>query len=234
MWTEFANEENIDSRIWPRAAVVAERLWSSRNITDVEDMYLRLDSINQKLDFIGITHISGPRQILQRLAGSDSIDALSTLAEILQPNFDIRWKNKNYSSLTPLDRLIDATSPDSATARLFSKMVDKFLESPSNVVYRDTIDNQLKIWQSNHEELYRDIKQPKLLIELLPLSKMLMQIADVGLQSSAVLATGQAMKNGTWEKHQIILNEASKIIMEFVILIVPDIQKLNKAIHIVQ
>jgi hypothetical protein len=197
-------------------------------------MYLRLDSINQKLDFIGITHISGPRQILQRLAGSDSIDALSTLAEILQPNFDIRWKNKNYSSLTPLDRLIDATSPDSATARLFSKMVDNFLESPSNVVYRDTIDNQLKIWQSNHEELYRDIKQPKLLIELLPLSKMLMQIADVGLQSSAVLATGQAMKNGTWEKHQIILNEASKIIMEFVILIVPDIQKLNKAIHIVQ
>jgi hexosaminidase len=34
MWAEFITPENIDSRIWPRVAVVAERLWSPQNITD--------------------------------------------------------------------------------------------------------------------------------------------------------------------------------------------------------
>src|SRR6202000_3172840 len=41
-WTEMANNDNIDGRIWPREGAIAERLWSPASVTDVDDMYRRL------------------------------------------------------------------------------------------------------------------------------------------------------------------------------------------------
>src|SRR5207249_2722388 len=36
MWAEYVSPENIDSRIWPRTAAIAERLWSPQNVRDVD------------------------------------------------------------------------------------------------------------------------------------------------------------------------------------------------------
>ncbi len=38
MWSELTNDETADSRIWPRTAAIAERLWSPLSINDVDDM----------------------------------------------------------------------------------------------------------------------------------------------------------------------------------------------------
>ena len=57
MWTEFVDSENIDLRIWPRTAAVAERLWSSGSFTDsadIEDMYNRMEFVKQNLKRIEI------------------------------------------------------------------------------------------------------------------------------------------------------------------------------------
>ena len=48
MWTEYVTPETVDSRIWPRAAVIAERLWSPRDVTNVASMYDRLDAVSQR------------------------------------------------------------------------------------------------------------------------------------------------------------------------------------------
>src|SRR5437868_9921730 len=73
MWGEWVTPETIDSRIWPRAAAIAERLWSARDVTDVTDMYRRLAVTSRRLEEVGTLHEKNPAAMLRRYAG-DVVD----------------------------------------------------------------------------------------------------------------------------------------------------------------
>ena len=45
MWTENVTPETIYSRVWPRAAMMAERLWSSKDVTDEPFLVRRLTTL---------------------------------------------------------------------------------------------------------------------------------------------------------------------------------------------
>src|SRR6266436_1478341 len=72
MWAEYVSPENVDSRIWPRNSAIAERLWSPQEVRDPASMYARLDFVTARLEWLGLTHRSVSRHMLQRLAGSAS------------------------------------------------------------------------------------------------------------------------------------------------------------------
>ncbi|NXB23321.1 HEXB hexosaminidase, partial [Rhagologus leucostigma] len=42
LWGEFVDATNLTPRLWPRASAVGERLWSSSNVTNLQDAYKRL------------------------------------------------------------------------------------------------------------------------------------------------------------------------------------------------
>ncbi len=118
MWGEWVGPETIDSRIWPRTAAVAERLWSPRNITDVDDMYRRLSVISRQLEDLGLTHEKNYGMLLRRLAGSDNTGPLRTLASIIEPVKQYRrYQMRPQTMLSPLTGLVDAARPDSEAAR---------------------------------------------------------------------------------------------------------------------
>src|SRR5204863_4063530 len=80
MWGEWVSPETIDSRIWPRTAAIAERLWSPRNVTDIDDMYRRLSVISRQLEDLGLTQERNYGMLLRRLAASENTGPLRTLA----------------------------------------------------------------------------------------------------------------------------------------------------------
>ncbi|HVI70493.1 MAG TPA: family 20 glycosylhydrolase, partial [Pyrinomonadaceae bacterium] len=85
MWAEWVTPETIDSRIWPRTAAIAERLWSPQNVTDVSDMYRRLAAISIQLEEFGLTHKKNQDMMLRRLVRNDDIGPLKTLVSVIEP-----------------------------------------------------------------------------------------------------------------------------------------------------
>src|SRR5215204_4745822 len=125
MWAEWVSPETIDSRIWPRTAAIAERLWSPREVRDVDDMYRRLATVSVRLEELGLTHEKNQAMMLRRLAGGPYPPALETLASVVEPVKEYRrYQQRPQTMLSPLTGLVDAARPDSAASRSFSRRVD--------------------------------------------------------------------------------------------------------------
>lgn len=59
MWSEFVDTHNLDPMVWPRAAAVAERLWSPAEVVDAADAAARLQVLRCRLvQQVGVN--SGP------------------------------------------------------------------------------------------------------------------------------------------------------------------------------
>src|SRR5262249_16244735 len=147
---EYVSAENVDSRIWPRMAAIAERFWSPQNVQDVNSMYQRMAVVSKELDTLGLTHNSSYPVMLKRIAGSENIADLKTLADVVEPTKGytrIKTAAVKPTALVPLNRLVDAARPESMTARHFSMMVDSFLANPSDASTKDEIKQMLNRWR---------------------------------------------------------------------------------------
>ena len=155
MWTEFATADNIDSRTWPRAAAVAERLWSPQQVRDVADLYRRLPAVSRRLEATGLTHKSGPREMQKHLASGSASSIVEILAEVVEPiTLEARWKLlEHYTTGTPLDRLVDTAVPDGERPRIFAAKVTTFLADSSDGTAYRWLEAEMRVWADNHQRL---------------------------------------------------------------------------------
>jgi hexosaminidase len=133
MWAEQLNERTIDSRIWPRTAVMAERFWSPQSDRDVASMYRRLPGISIALEQAGLKHISGPAMMRRSISGEVNPTALTTLAGVLEPvSFGERYKGQHTDGHTPLDRLVDTVVADPPSRFEIAQDVDAVLNKTAD------------------------------------------------------------------------------------------------------
>lgn len=228
MWGEWVSPETIDSRIWPRTAAIAERLWSPRNVTDVEDMYRRLSVISRQLEELGLTHEKNYGMLLRRLAASENTGPLRTLASIIEPVKEYRrYQMRPQTMLSPLTGLVDAARPDSDVARQFAAMVQGFLsDAPRFQLYRSDIRDSLKSWQDAGIALDPMIDRAPALQETRPLAKNLADVAATGLEAIGYLSTGDLATPQWREAQSSKLDEAEKPKAALELVIIPSIRKL--------
>ena len=194
MWSEWATPETIDSRIWPRTAAIAERLWSPREVTDVEDMYRRLSVVSVRLEELGLTHEKNQAMMLRRLAGGRDTAPLQTLVSVVEPVKEYRrYQLRPQTMLSPLTGLIDAARPDSEAARRFASQVDALLsDAPRFESHAMQLRGTLTQWRNAGPELEVLIDRSPGLQEARPLAKDLAELGTTGLEALSYLARGVA------------------------------------------
>jgi hexosaminidase len=197
MWSEYVDAENIDSRIWPRNAAIAERFWSPQGTVDVASMYARMESESERLEWLGLTHRSFQRKMIERMAGSatpSELASLRTLTEALEPVKDYtRSENAatEPTTQTPLNRVVDAVKPESEASRRFAVGVDQFVGgSCRDAVKASELRAQQTLWAGNDSRLQSLAERSYLVKEAGPASAALSQAAELALNALDRLTQG--------------------------------------------
>jgi hexosaminidase len=215
MWAEQLDARTIDSRIWPRTAAMAERFWSPQTVTDVDDMYRRLEPVSIDLEALGLHHISAETAALRELAGTDRTSALETFAEAFEPvSFSDRYEQQHTSQLTPLTNFVDAVRPDPPSRHHLEVATRTFLADPHSsstqvIAARQQLNAFFQAIGTAVPEVRQQMLGSPRLQAIQPRVEQLGPLALAGIEAALYLSSNTPAPTG-WKAKNLALIEAAK------------------------
>lgn len=226
MWGEQADFNTVDSRIWPRAAAVAERLWSPADVRDVQDMYRRLAAVSNQLDVLGVTHVSNPQRGRRQLTGGDA-DALEVFATVVRPvDFGERYKEQHTSTLTPLTNVVDFVVPDPLSSHVFAGEVAAYLqstaklESEEHAAARTLLKQTFNRWAAAADRLDAQSPANPRLATVAERRNQMRQLSRLGLQAVERIESHQPASASWLSAQETLLKDCAqpKELLDFAVL----------------
>jgi hexosaminidase len=230
MWSEYVTSENINSRIWPYLAAIAERFWSPQQVRDVDSMYRRLAVVSLKLQSYGLNSRADVNEMLQQMSGESDTAPLKVLAAVVQPPMAYARGNLgSYNTFTPLNHLVDAVPPESDLAREFNNLVKQIVAGKATAQQWQQARQWLELWRDNDMRLQPLLGKSYLTQNLAPLSHNLNQVAVIGLQAISNLHNDRAIDSEVRQHDIEFLKSAEKPQAFLFDMVAPSVELLVQA-----
>ncbi len=221
MWTEMVDSVTINSRIWPRAAVIAEKLWSDPSLANnVNDIYRRLMAFDEKLKKSSLNHYSRINHLGMQMAPEGKENEFQQLQDLLEEdkmfNRMMIYPNNVITRSIKLNRLVDAARAESYDAYEFGLLIDKWIES-SDKDTKDQIQFLLTRWQQSQTSLLEQLTKES---EAYSHAVSLQRLSNVGL----IVLEGNASQQEI-EEFELQSEKASEASSAVVLAVAPHFKR---------
>jgi hypothetical protein len=174
--------------------------------------------------------------MLHRIAGPASpaeLAALRGLLDVIEPVKDYTREKTapaEPTSLTPMNRVVDAVPLESDAGRHFGELVDQYVGATCHdTAAEGRLRAQLMLWRENDANLQLLAQRSFLVKEVAATSQDLSALGAAGLAAVDQIAKGQAASD-SWKAQQLaVVNQAMKPKAQLLLIPAPAVQKLIEA-----